>query len=145
MATHDTIMGRFVDSGFILENTLTIASTGNRLILMKGSLPCLGEIRLDVEKLLKVVEGTGMNALVRTVEYRYNASIFLGNIFRYDSPHPDHNQFHHVHRFDVFGGDFEGTIGRSDWPHLGDVIDELEEWHYANYDRLYPTEHLGSE
>ena len=141
--THETIMGRFVDSGFVEADTLDIYPVGARLILIKGSLKCLGDIRLDVEKILRfVTEEVGPNALVHTVEYHYNASIDSGNILRYDSPHPTHNQFHHVHRFNVLDGDQIGEVSRSEWPTLGAVIAELESWYYENYHRLYPSEPL---
>jgi hypothetical protein len=135
-------MGRFVDGGFVLEDTLDMYPVGAGLIVIKGNLPCLGDIRLDVGKLLSVVSGEGSNAMVQTIEYSYNASIHIGNIFRYDSPHPDHNKFHHVHRFNVFDNDHIGNVDPCEWPHLGDVIDELQEWYYENYNRLYPSEPL---
>jgi hypothetical protein len=141
--THETIMGRFVDGGFVIEDTLNIYPVGARLVVITGSLPCLGDIRLDVRKLLRFVsEVEGPNELVQTVEYNYNASLDIGNIVRYDSPHPDHNQFHHVHRFNVFDGDHIGEVSACAWPTLGDVIGELEGWYYDNYHRLYPSEPL---
>jgi hypothetical protein len=140
--THDAVMGQFVDSGFVIANPLAITPMGNGVILIKGSLPCLGDIRLDVEKSLKVLEGDGANAIVQTFQYTYNASLPAGNIFRYDSPHQDHNQFHHVHRFDVFDGDHIGNVDQCEWPTLGQVIAELEGWYYDNYHRLYPSEPL---
>ena len=136
-------MGRFVDSGFIIEDTLSIYPYGARLIIITGSLPCLGDIRLDVHKLLRfVTEDQGPNELVQTIEYSYNANLPIGNIVRYDSPHPDHNQFHHVHRFNVFDGDHIGEVSECEWPTLGEVIGELEMWYYENYHRLYPSEPL---
>jgi hypothetical protein len=135
--THETIMGQFVDRGFILSDTLEVLPYGARYIVITGSLACLGDIRLDVSKLLEVVDGEGGMARVQTVEYSYNANLpGVGNILRYDSPHPDHNCFHHVHRFDVFDGDREGRAEACEWPHLGDVIGELEAWFYDNYERL---------
>ncbi len=133
-------MGRFVDSGFILEDTLVVSSIGAGLILIKGSIRCLGGIRLDVEKVLKVVEGDGANAMVQTTTYNYNASISLGNVLRYDSPHNDHNEYHHVHRYDVFAGDQDGTTTEAIWPSLGDVITELQNWYCEHYLQLCELE-----
>lgn len=59
----------------------------------------------------------------------------IGNVCRDDSPHPDHNPCHKVHRFDVRAGDVEcriEEIGDEAWPTVGEVIDEAEKWYYAN-------------
>ena len=139
LETHETILRRFVDSGFVTHNTL-VTTIGATEVRIEGTLECAGDIRLDVEKTLAVLEGEGLNALVQTVFYRYNASLPIGNILRCDSPHADHNQFHHVHRFDVFEGDVFGTISEGEWPTLGEAIQELQDWYYRNLERLYPSE-----
>ena len=75
------------------------------------------------------------------VDRGYNASLSgIGNIARFDSPHKDHNHFHHVHRYDVFNHDSEGTLESCEWPTLGEVLGELETWFYAHYDRLSPRD-----
>lgn len=140
--THDAIMGQFVDGGFILADTLEIVPIGAGYIAILGSVSCLGEIELDVWKILEVVDGHGSTARVQTIAYAYNAHLRgIGNIFRYDSPHPDHNRYHHVHKFEVFGDDHEGRVEEIDaaeWPTLGDVLSELQSWFYENYERLDP-------
>ncbi|HEX3865515.1 MAG TPA: hypothetical protein VHV78_02145 [Gemmatimonadaceae bacterium] len=136
-------MGQFVDRGFFPEDTLAVTPMGNGTILMKGTLDCLGDIRLDVEKLLTVVDGDGPSAIIQTTFYRYNASLPTGNILRYDGPHQDHSQLHHVHRFDVFNGDQFGNLDKCEWPTLGRVIGEIETWYYDNIQHLYPNFRLG--
>lgn len=143
LETHDTVMGQFVDAGFVLSDTLELVPVGVGLLVMHGRLSCLGGIALEVYKLLKVVDGEGASARVETIDYVYNAHLQgVGNILRYDCPHPDHNCFHHVHKFDVFNGDREGTVERIDGesrPTLGEVVGELQAWFYENYARLDRT------
>ncbi len=140
LETHDTVMGQFVDAGFVLIDALELVPVGVGYFVIIGQLSCLGGIVLDVYKLLKVVDGEGSSARVQTISYVYNAHLRgVGNILRYDSPHPDHNCFHHVHRFDVFNGDRDGRVEPIDeeaWPTLGDVLGELQKWFYDNYTRL---------
>jgi len=44
-----------------------------------------------------------------------------------------------VHRYDVFAGDRKGVVEEfrgGDWPTLGEVLEELRIWYYANLDFL---------
>lgn len=139
-------MGRFLDSGFVLLDGLEIKPMGGGVIMIEGSIHCAGDIRVDVRKVLVIVEGDEndlANSMVKTVEYRYNASIPEGAVLRYDNPHITHNTFHHVHRYDVFDGDPIGVVAECEWPHLGDVLTEMQEWMHANWNRLNPTYELG--
>jgi hypothetical protein len=47
---------------------------------------------------------------------------------------------HHVHRYDVFNGGaqlpIEWLTDEEQRPTLGEVIDELAGWYYANYDAI---------
>lgn len=134
--THETIMGQFASRGFVLENTLVLNPIGAGVLTLSGVVSCSGGIVLDVLKILRV-EGVDGDAVVQTMVYNYNARLKgIGNILRYDSPHEDHNRFHHVHRFTVFDGDHDGWVGQCEWPTLGDVITELEAWFYQHYERL---------
>lgn len=125
----------------LIMASLGTATHGEPHLTLSGTLACMGNIVVEVEKLLRVVEGSGASAMVQTIEYRYHARIpSLGNILRYESPH-GHRPYHHVHRYDVFSGDREGTVEdvAGDWPTLGDELGELRDWCYENYSRLEPT------
>jgi hypothetical protein len=104
-----------------------------------GAVTCLGGVALEVNKVLAILGGDGADATVQTVAYTYHAHVAgRGNIFRYDSPHSDHNQFHHVHRYH-YDGDGGDQVTELDWeqvPTLAEVIEELREWVYQRWDRL---------
>lgn len=133
--THETIIEQFVSRGFVVLNTLEIEAYGNHHLTITGSLHCQGGIVIDVAKILRVVDRQGGEARVQTVWYRYHAKVQgRGNVCRYDSPH-EHRDFHHVHRFDVLGDGAE-SVEDSNWPHLGDVVDEMQTFYWENYERL---------
>lgn len=139
--THDTVMQQFVSRGFVLSNELSFSPYGQGLFVMTGDVRCLGRITLRVAKVVAVVGGEPRNPLVQTVAYSYNAFVEgVGNIVRYDSPHSvEHRPTHHVHRYDVLRGDVEGSlddVADDAWPTIGDVLTELEEFYYDNFDRL---------
>ncbi|CAN5922263.1 hypothetical protein BH11GEM2_BH11GEM2_21830 [soil metagenome] len=73
--THDAIMGQFVDKGFILTNSLVFNPVGGGLITLIGEVTCVGNIEIDVSKILQIVEGEGSTATVQTVYYRYNVKL----------------------------------------------------------------------
>ncbi len=134
---HATVMSRFVDENFVLVDGLAIDPLGNGQIWIHGHIKCAGGVEITVDKYLAIVD-EGPPVSVQTVDYSYNASVSgLGNIFRYDSPHEDHNDFHHRHAYDVFAGDVVGTVTKlTEWPTLGEVIEELRAWTSANADKL---------
>lgn len=133
--THETITEQFVSRGFIALNELVIEAYGNQHLTITGSLHCLGGIIIDVAKILQIVDEQGGEARVKTVWYRYHAKIQgVGNVLRYDSPHA-HRNFDHVHRFDVFGDGSE-TVEESNWPHLGDVVQQMEDFYWEHYEKL---------
>lgn len=131
-------MRDYVTRGFVLSDSVTAFPLGNGNLAMEGVIQCLGGIEITVEKILTVTpQANNREPTVQTTDYNYNVRLRgQGNVLRYDSPHPDHNQFHHVHRFDVFNGDDEGTVSECSWPTLGEVIGEVEEWYYDNRDNL---------
>lgn len=138
---HSTWMHRLASEGFVLSDGVTLTPFGDGLFLMSGDIECAGDIVVEVTKLLQVVDGHGTAVRVRTASYSYNAHLRgRGNILRYDSPHSDqHRPKHHVHRYDVLAGDRDGTvtdIGDDDWPTLGEVLEELREWYFANAERI---------
>ncbi len=60
--------------GFVLSDNLTFQVLGGGLIELVGVIECLGEIRVEVDKLLEVVSGDGPDALVQTARYSYNGA-----------------------------------------------------------------------
>ena len=139
LRVHDAHMQRHKDSGFVLDDGLSFNPLGRGYILLSGSVRCAGNIELEVRKVLAVRNGSGFAATVESVEYSYNAKVVgVGNIVRYDSPHK-HRPEHHVHRFDVLGKRKEErieTIPGRDWPTLGEVIQELDDWYRENFQAL---------
>ena len=134
---HETVMRQFIADGFVIRDGTGVSGYGTGLFLFDGTIECQGGIVLEVRKVLKRVDGHGAATRVQTIEYSYNGLLTgRGCILRYDGPHLPHRLIHHVHRYDVLNGDKEGIIERSEWPHLGEVIEELRAWYYDNFDTL---------
>lgn len=129
-------MQRFLREEFILSEDLIFSASGDGYLSISGTIKCKGGIEVLVAKILKILSGSGHRSLVQTIEYSYNAYVAgQGNILRYNSPHDDHNQFHHVHRFDFFGGGdetVEEIKTEEDRPTLSDVLEELRNWYWQN-------------
>lgn len=109
-------------------------------IVLAGTIQCEGGIRVEVSERLRVLrESTWLrrknNPLVELTAYENNAVLLnRGTIFRYNSPHEDHNQLHHVHRVDVLGTG-EKTIsplGEADVPTLRQLVNEAQEWYWTH-------------
>ncbi len=146
-SVHTQCIRHRIDGGFLLRDELSWEATGGGFITGDGTLVCLGEIRLEVTKRLKIRSGEGANAIVQTVSYSYNAVLGnVGNIVRYDSPHA-HRPFHHVHRFDVLNGDQEGTCDdihdENKIPTISEVLDELTDFYYGNIDPIEKLRQTG--
>ncbi|MEH1918012.1 MULTISPECIES: hypothetical protein [unclassified Nostoc] len=153
---HETVIDQFRDSLFINDHTLEF-SAGRRFddisdevipqIRLKGQIGCQGKILITVDKFLDILDNSGNNRLVQTFSYSYNASVQgFGNIFRYDnlddyfvvnSGHPDN---HHRHNFNWCVNQQKWQdltwVGYDNWPTLGKVITELQEWYWDNKDEL---------
>lgn len=135
-------MEEFLRRGdFVVVQNLAFEEIGGGYISLAGTITCVNGIYIDVRKNLRVWGGEGANALVQTESYSYSGVIAgLGNLVRYDSPHPTHNQEHHVHRFDPLGGDTEGTVtflhSEDERPTLGEVITEVSDWYYDNVEEV---------
>jgi hypothetical protein len=136
---HETVMAQMRRGGFVVSDALVFTPLP-KAILLEGTIDCQGQIRIDVRKRLDVLDDRGDDPLVQTIFYSYNVALAgRGTIFRYDSPHQNHRRFHHVHRYDVLSDDTEGTVERvpeDDWPTLGEVILEAQDWYYEHYDAL---------
>ena len=143
-------MGQLRATSFVGADTLRLVAWPGRL-LMVGDIGCLGDIRLSVEKCLRVVTPGATAAgivdgnhdvIVQTTMYAYHATICgHGLILRYDNCHPraGHADWHHVHRCDWRTDDDAGQIewvGEDRWPTLGEVVNELMDWYHAHYDEL---------
>lgn len=137
---HQTQIEQVLRGGFVASEDLSFESIPGAIIV-SGRIRCLGGIYIDVRKRLALITNEGANSTVQTSAYSYNVAVEgIGNIFRYDSAHADHNQEHHVHRYDVLNGDREGEVeliyDEERVPTLREVIDEAEAWYYAHYDGL---------
>jgi len=81
--------------GFVLAEDLRFSALGTGLIEL--AVECIGGLVRQVNKLIRVISGSGPKATVQAAAYSYHAWIRGGStVFRYDSPHDDHNRFHHV-------------------------------------------------
>jgi hypothetical protein len=140
---HHTWMHQLRLGDFVLSDGVELRQLSEGVFVLEGRIECEGGIYVDVWKLLEVVDGEGPDARVQTIEYSYNAALSgRRNIVRYDSPHLDgHRSHHHVHRYDTFADDAEGVAEDLDdekRPTLGEVLLELREWYFENYEKLTP-------
>jgi hypothetical protein len=142
-------MTRARRSRFYVSGGLELESEPDWIVLT-GTVLCAGGIRIQAAERLRIVRESPWfrrkgNPLLELQFYANNAVLSSsGPIFRYNSPHVDHNQFHHVHRYDVFG-DVLGPgeqmmpprqLHECEVPTLRQVIEEAEEWYYVNLSRL---------
>ncbi len=126
--THNTHMQQVLRGGFVLSEDLGFDPLEGFLIL-SGRIKCEGGIYISVWKRIALLSNAGASSAVQTAAYSYNVAVAgMGNVFRYDSPHPDHNRDHHVHRFDVLNGDKDGKVefifNEENIPTLREVIEE---------------------
>ncbi len=150
-AIHETVMQTFRDRGFVLEDDLQLDANGDGRFLITGRIICEGGLYITVTKVLRILSGDGPTSEVQTEAYSYNAVLGgVDNVFRYDSPHisqqdqqgherPDHHQIHHKHTYDVLGDKSQlpiAEVSAADWPTLGEVIEELADWYYANFEAV---------
>jgi hypothetical protein len=137
---HDHHIQAFMDEGFVLSdgsNAIVARDRQRRpaAVAIEGRLTCIHGLFVDIEKHLDVMAHGG-RAWVWLGDCKYHAGIEGGapqQIFRYDTthPYPDHNDKYHKHRFNHTTWEEAGTpewIGRSDWPHLSEVLEELRVW-----------------
>lgn len=133
-------MERHRRGDFVRGDDLTFERVPGALLLL-GTIQCRGGIYIRVEKVIKLLDESEDPRAVRS-SYTYNVALEgQGNIFRYDSPHPDgHRSVHHVHRGKPLDPDQEEVVepilDEDDTPHLSEVIDEAEEWYYDHLSEL---------
>ena len=129
-------MEHLLQIGFVVENLVEIRTQDTpEEFGLSGRVRCLHGLFVDVDKVLAVRIQRGRR-MVRTVEYSYHVGIEGKRnrpIFRYDNahPYPGHPDAHHKHRFDPVSGrriEPPDWVGEAGWPHLSDIIDELQEW-----------------
>jgi hypothetical protein len=137
---HERQVQAFADEGFVLSDGLHAVITRDRqkrpaAVAIKGRLTCAHDLFLDIEMHLDIMERDS-RAWVRLGACKYHAGIAgeaHRTIFRYDTSHPytDHEDNYHKHLFDHSTWREVGTpiwIGRRDWPHLSEVLEELQVW-----------------
>jgi hypothetical protein len=127
-------------SGFLLSGGELEFDPRFEIVGMKTDLLCEGGIRIQVEEHHRFVRmgWLGPRDAAELIYYRYNVVLNnVGTIFRYNSPHEDHRQFHHVHRIDVLGSGAETVLPlkEREVPTLREVLQESERWHYDHLDR----------
>jgi hypothetical protein len=133
---HESRMRDFLEDGFVIEDGLKTEALQDTLILT-GRIRCQHGLFVDVYKVLAVEQRHG-RPWVRTEACKYHAGVEgpeARPVFRYDTSHsyPDHPDTYHKHRFDHATWTEIGSpqwIGRDDWPHLSDAIEELRSWWY---------------
>jgi hypothetical protein len=128
-------MADLESEGFLIENGLAQRWKKGEFLVLEGRLRCKHGLFIDVLKYLDVRQSS-TRILVRTNRYRYHAGVEGSTarpIFRYDNTDakPGHPDAHHKHRFDPkTWREIEPPlwIGEERWPHLSDVVEELQVW-----------------
>lgn len=137
---HERRLQSFLDEGFVITHNVQVRVFHNRAhapvaVKIAGRILCVHHLFLDVETDLDVMQRGG-RAWVRLADCKYHAGV-SGNrartIFRYDTshPYPDHPDNYHKHLFDHETWteiDTPVWIGRSRWPDLSEVLEELHIW-----------------
>jgi len=137
IAIHETVMDRFVRDGFVEHNGVTFQAFGAGLILIEGVILCEGGLVCRAEKTLEVM-GDERDPQVQTIKYAYNVHLSGGgNLFRYDNVHvhPGLEDENHRHGFDLETGQETVTATGLEWPTLGEVLEEMRQWHWDHLDR----------
>jgi hypothetical protein len=134
---------RAIQSGFYLSDDLTFSNGeegAEEYFCINGTIQCLGGMRVQVKERLRFARPywwshTGARRRVTLVSYSYSIVLLNeGVLVRYDSPHEDHNRFHHAHRFDPPGSAVKQLIEvpESGVPGLREVLHEAEAWHWEH-------------
>lgn len=139
LEVHDAWLRKLLDERFVVEDKSEFTILPS-VILLQGTIVCLDDVAVEVEKEISVLSGRGMSAVVRTRKFRYHAWVRgIHNILRYDSAH-GHRPYPHKHLYDTFGTGSESGIvelgGEDAIPTLGEVLQELQGWHELNAARI---------
>jgi hypothetical protein len=146
------VIKKYTKRDFLLSNTLEWkADPALKIWILDGELIFKNSIVMNVSKELEIIDDAHKveNARVQTVMYTYNVrqrlDIYERRLFRYECTrelhHHCHNDTHHCHEYDTANKPIRGQlncscggcptwIGKNHWPHLSDVIEEIEEWWY---------------
>ncbi len=143
---HTTVMEKFRAQGFIGSDNLLFESFLLEGFRLRGQIACLGGIVITVDKFIEILEHQGSYGLVQTKWYTYNVSLRGGNnIFRYDNQdkdylRPGHQDEHHKHVFNPWNGceipNSPEWIGLENWPTLGEIIKESQDWYWQHREIL---------
>ena len=138
ITVHENHMQMVRGGGVIHHDTLKFKALPSTITLT-GEIACLGNIIVQVNKMLVIVE-PAEDPEVQTITYAYNAWVRNHKTFlRYDNSHPHkgHADRHHKHILDWRTG--RGRVewvGVAAWPTLTDVLHEVESWYWANREDL---------
>lgn len=113
---------------FVVDHTLSVQRSPEAGEI-SGDVFCHEHIILDVSKHFEIRTRRNRKE-ARTVRYAYHARYENGeNILRYDNAHPPQHLGHPTrhHKHDWRSGREEISHVGNDWPHLSEVLDELQE------------------
>lgn len=134
VAIHEKNLLQLEKRGYVVENCLVLEAIGDDYWI-RGVVRCRDGIWVKANKELVTVQSSKGRKKVQTRTYSYHAHHnLLGPLFRYDSGHGDHNDYHHKHIYDPLT-DGPKDLVKLDWetvPHLSEVIDEAVEWYDEN-------------
>ncbi|HEU0012644.1 MAG TPA: hypothetical protein VFQ45_03135 [Longimicrobium sp.] len=107
------------------------------MVFVSGYVRCQAGLYLQVEQEIRLMARVGGTGLFAVDAYSYKGILAdRGTIFRYDSPHADHNTEHHVHEFATVGDPDTATVrflyGEDEVPTLADALRRLYHWHLDN-------------
>ena len=133
LKVHHSYLDMFREN-LVLGDSLQYEFPSPDVFEIRGRVACQHDLFVDVDKTLEVNERNQ----VRTIKYSYHAGVEgrrTRSVFRYDNAHrytrEGHADEHHKHRFDpATWQEIEPPIwiGRDSWPHLSEVLEELQHW-----------------
>lgn len=139
-------MAASIDAGFVVHDGLAEEWLDSNTLVISGRIECQHGLFVEVKKFLAVENLASGERQAQTVKYTYHAGVSGKQdrgIFQYDNYHAyrreGHADEHHKHVWDPATWRKQSPpewIGRDRWPHLSDVIDELQDWWYATGQHL---------
>ena len=139
IAVHESWMETLLAEGFVVEDKCAFTFLPS-IILLEGTIVCIGGVTIEVKKEIAVIRGRGLNAQVQARMFRYHAWVRgVRNILRYESTH-EHRPHPHMHVYNTFGDGREAEVvdllEEDDIPTLGEVLRELQAWHHEHAVRV---------